>query len=102
MAESLSWQARGDTLILRGELDRVTLQPFWAQRDAALQGMRFLDVSQLDRVDSAGLALMLHVCSQQAQRGETLKLTGVTEKLSTLITLYNLHNILPCAQDAQG
>lgn len=102
MAETLSWQAEDDRLILRGELDRVTLLPFWEQREQALQGIRFLDVSRLDRVDSAGVALMLHLCEMQARRGGMLRLTGVTEKLRTLITLYNLHNILPCAEDGIG
>ncbi|WP_410013364.1 lipid asymmetry maintenance protein MlaB [Sodalis sp. C49] len=102
MAETLSWQAEEDTLVLRGELDRVTLLPFWEQREQALQGIRFLDVSRLDRVDSAGVALMLHLCALQARRGGTLMLTGVTDKLRTLITLYNLHNILPCADDSPG
>ncbi|HEY0211685.1 lipid asymmetry maintenance protein MlaB [Acerihabitans sp.] len=102
MAETLSWQAEDDRLVLRGELDRVTLLPFWEQREQALQGIRFLDVSRLDRVDSAGVALMLHLCEMQVRRGGMLRLTGVTEKLRTLITLYNLHNILPCAEDGIG
>ncbi|WP_413736864.1 lipid asymmetry maintenance protein MlaB [Sodalis sp. RH21] len=102
MAETLSWQAEDDTLVLRGELDRVTLLQFWEQRDAALAGIRFLDVSRLERVDSAGVAMMLHLCALQTQRGGSLLLTGVTEKLRTLIALYKLHNILPCADDRPG
>lgn len=102
MAETLSWQAEDDTLVLRGELDRVTLLPLWEQRENALRDIRFLDVSRLERVDSAGVALMLHLCALQAAHGGTLLLTGVTEKLRTLITLYNLHNILPCADSASG
>lgn len=99
MAESLSWQAAGDTLRLQGELDRDTLLSFWTQRDAVLPGIRFLDVSRLDRVDSAGVAMMLHLCAFQAKQGGTLALSGVTEKLRTLIALYKLHDILPCRDD---
>ncbi|WP_413726495.1 lipid asymmetry maintenance protein MlaB [Sodalis sp. RH16] len=99
MAESLSWQADGDTLLLRGELDRDTLISFWTQRDSLLPGIRFLDVSMLDRVDSAGVAMMLHLCASQAKQGGALALTGVTEKLRTLITLYKLQDILPSVDD---
>jgi len=99
MAETLSWQTEHQTLLLRGELDRVTLLALWEQREDALRDIHLLDVSRLDRVDSAGVAMLLHLCAQQAQRGIALRLTGVTEKLRILITLYNLHNILPCADD---
>jgi len=95
MAESLSWQAEGDTLQLQGELDRDTLLSFWTQRETVLPGIRFLDVSRLDRVDSSGVAMMLHLCASQAKQGGSLVLTGVTEKLRTLITLYKLQDILP-------
>ncbi|XBS69381.1 lipid asymmetry maintenance protein MlaB [Acerihabitans sp. KWT182] len=99
MAESLSWQAEGDTLCLQGELDRDTLPALWDQRDAVLSGIRFLDVSRLHRVDSAGVAMMLHLCVSRAEQDGALALTGVTEKLRTLITLYKLQDILPCVQD---
>jgi len=102
MAETLSWQTQGQTLLLQGELDRVTLLSLWAQRENVLRDIHFLDVSRLDRVDSAGVAMLLHLCALQAQRGMTLTLTGVTEKLRTLITLYNLDNILPCANDSHA
>lgn len=89
-----------ETLVLVGELDRVTLLPLWEQRVSALNGIRWLDVSQLTRVDSAGVALMLHLCEMQRQQGGQLQLIGVTDKLSTLIALYNLHDILPCSGPA--
>ncbi|MEN3261686.1 lipid asymmetry maintenance protein MlaB [Sodalis endosymbiont of Spalangia cameroni] len=100
MADELSWHAQGQTLILRGELDRDTLPTLWQQRQGLLDGIRFLDVSGLKRVDSAGVALMLHFYHQQQQRGATLALTGVTDRLRTLIALYKLQTILPCAPSA--
>ncbi|MEA9390353.1 lipid asymmetry maintenance protein MlaB [Acerihabitans sp. TG2] len=100
MAEPLSWQTQGETLFLQGELDRVTLLSLWEQRENLLQDIHFLDVSRLDRVDSAGVAMLLHLYALQEQRGVALTLTGVTEKLRTLIALYKLDNILPCADDS--
>lgn len=99
MADELSWHTQGQTLILRGELDRDTLPTLWQQHQGLLDGIRFLDVSGLKRVDSAGVALMLHFYHQQ-QRGATLALTGVTDRLRTLIALYKLQAILPCAPSA--
>lgn len=96
MAEGLSWRTQGQTLILQGELDRDTLLTLWQQRQPLLEGVRFLDVSDLRRVDSAGVALMLHFYHYQQQRGATLALTGVTDRLRTLIALYKLQAILPC------
>ncbi|MGL9723914.1 lipid asymmetry maintenance protein MlaB [Sodalis sp. (in: enterobacteria)] len=100
MADELSWHAQGQTLILRGELNRDTLPTLWQQRQGLLDGIRFLDVSGLKRVDSAGVALMLHFYHHQQQRGATLALTGVTDRLRTLIALYKLQAILPCAPSA--
>ncbi|MFT4463783.1 MAG: lipid asymmetry maintenance protein MlaB [Sodalis sp. (in: enterobacteria)] len=99
MADELSWRTQGQTLILQGELDRDTLPTLWQQRQALLDGIRFLDVSGLKRVDSTGVALMLHFYHQQ-QRGDTLALTGVTDRLRTLIALYKLQAILHCAPSA--
>ncbi|MGL9773830.1 MAG: lipid asymmetry maintenance protein MlaB [Sodalis sp. (in: enterobacteria)] len=100
MAEELSWYAQGQTLILHGELDRDTLLTLWQHRQPLLEGIRFLDVSNLRRVDSAGVALMLHFYHYQQQRSATLALTGVTDRLRTLIALYKLQAILPCMATA--
>ncbi|CUX97027.1 lipid asymmetry maintenance protein MlaB [Candidatus Hoaglandella endobia] len=95
MADKLSWQTQEQTLILQGELDRDTLLSLWPQRQQLLTGINFLDVSGLQRVDSAGVALMLHFYHHQRQSGCSLILTGVTDRLSTLIALYKLQDILP-------
>ncbi|CUX96388.1 lipid asymmetry maintenance protein MlaB [Candidatus Doolittlea endobia] len=96
MGEELRWHTQEHTLILHGELDRDTLLTLWKKRQLLLVGIRFLDVSNLRRVDSAGVALMLHFCYyQQQQRNATLAITGVTDRLRTLIVLYKLQEILP-------
>lgn len=87
-------------MILQGALNRDTLLPLWQQREQLLKGIRFLEVSDLQRVDSSGVALMLHFCHHQRQRGGSMTLTGVTDRTRTLIALYKLQDILPCAQTA--
>lgn len=95
MAEALSWASQEQTLVLRGELDRETLLPLWQQRETLLADKTTIDVAQLQRVDSSGLALLLHLREQRSQQGVEIKITGVTERLQTLITLYNLQAIIP-------
>lgn len=95
MSAALSFESQQQTLILRGELDRETLLPLWDQRERLLADKTALDVSQLQRVDSSGLALLVHLRELQRQRGVELKISGATERLKTLIALYNLQAIMP-------
>ncbi|CNH69084.1 lipid asymmetry maintenance protein MlaB [Yersinia pekkanenii] len=95
MADKLSWQSQQETLVLQGELDRETLLPLWQQRDALLADKTHIDVSQLQRVDSSGLALLVHFRELRSKQGVLLTITGVSDRLSTLIELYNLQQIIP-------
>lgn len=95
MSAALSYESLHHTLILRGELDRETLLPLWQQRFALLEDKTAIDVAQLQRVDSSGLALLVHLCEQQRQRGLALKFSCVTDRLKMLVALYNLQAIIP-------
>lgn len=95
MSGSLSWVTQQHTLVLQGELDRETLLPLWQQRDAILKDKTAVDLAQLQRIDSAGLALLLHFCEQRRQQGIALNFIGISERLKTLILLYNLTAIVP-------
>ncbi|ACT08604.1 anti-sigma-factor antagonist [Dickeya chrysanthemi Ech1591] len=95
MADALKWRQADDILFLEGCLDRNSLLPLWQQRNALLAASRVLDVEQVERVDSAGLALLVHFYHQQEQQGTPMKITGASERLRTLIQLYNLNEIIP-------
>ncbi|AHK18785.1 lipid asymmetry maintenance protein MlaB [Yersinia similis] len=95
MAGELSWQSQQETLVLQGELDRETLLPLWQQRETLLADKSRIDVSQLQRVDSSGLALLVHFRELQSQRGSSLDIIGISDRLATLIELYNLQQIIP-------
>lgn len=95
MAEALSWVSQQQILVLRGELDRETLLPLWQQREILLADKNAIDVAQLQRVDSCGLALLLHLRQQQHLQGAELKILGINERLQTLINLYNLQQLIP-------
>lgn len=61
MNEQLRWEVETGQLRLIGELERETLLPLWQQREAVMQHVETIDVSALQRVDSGGLALLVHL-----------------------------------------
>lgn len=99
MAEDLRWHVEAKTLFLQGELDRETLIGLWQQREKVMQSIEMIDVSGLQRVDSAGLALLVHLRQIAQQQGVRPLFSGVTDKLHSLITLYNLQQIIVSADN---
>ncbi|WP_313080761.1 lipid asymmetry maintenance protein MlaB [Atlantibacter sp.] len=90
MADALEWLREEDRLILRGELDQETVVALWEQREAAMAGIEVIDLHALQRVDTSGLALLLHLVDIGRQGGKTVRLAGMSENLATLAKLYNL------------
>ncbi|ABV15645.1 TPA: lipid asymmetry maintenance protein MlaB [Citrobacter koseri] len=96
MTQSLSWTREGDTLALAGELDQDVLNPLWDARVDAMKDVTCIDLSQVSRVDSGGLALLVHLVDQAKRQGNSVSLQGVNEKVYTLAKLYNLPaDVLP-------
>lgn len=95
MSEALRWESQPPRLTLHGELDRETLVAFWDVRKTLMAGVTCLDVSGLARVDSSGLALLVHLREEASQQGTSLTIAGITDRLRTLIALYNLQDIIP-------
>ncbi len=60
MTGQLSWTRDGERLALHGELDQDLLVPLWEARAQATDGVSTIDLSALTRVDTAGLALLMH------------------------------------------
>ncbi|MDR0806550.1 MAG: lipid asymmetry maintenance protein MlaB [Enterobacteriaceae bacterium] len=95
MSNKLNWPAENGELMLSGELDCDTLLPFWDIRQQILTAdIHTLNVSALSRVDSAGLAMLVHILDEASVRQQPLTLIGVTAKLQMLIDLYNLRQII--------
>lgn len=96
MTQSLIWTREGDTLALAGELDQDVLNPLWDARVDAMKDVTCIDLSQVSRVDSGGLALLVHLVDQAKRQGNSVSLQGVNEKVYTLAKLYNLPaDVLP-------
>ncbi len=96
MTQQLTWTREGKRLSLQGELDQDVLNPLWEARVQAMQGVSVIDLSALSRVDTAGVALLVHLIAEARQQGQSVTLAGVSDKVVTLAQLYNLPaNALP-------
>ncbi|WMV72936.1 lipid asymmetry maintenance protein MlaB [Xenorhabdus griffiniae] len=95
---TVSWEKAGNTLFLQGTLDRDSLLPLWQQKEQVLAGIDNIDVSQLSRVDSTGLALFVQFKGECQKRGKALTFSGIGEQLNTLVTLYGLQALLDDSQ----
>lgn len=90
MSGQLQWAREGERFALQGELDQDLLVPLWEARDSVTQGARVLDLTAVSRVDTAGLALLIHLIALMRKQGAEVALEGMSDNLSTLISLYNL------------
>ena len=90
MSEQLSWNRDGERLALRGELDQEFILPLWNSRAQATDGVSTIDLSDVSRVDSAGVALLVHFVALVRRQGKTAQVVGKSENLQTLVSLYNL------------
>lgn len=96
MSQQLSWSREGETLNLSGELDQDLLNPLWDKRHEAMQGVTLIDLAEVTRVDTAGIALLAHLVAVGKKQGQSVKLNGASENVLTLAQLYNLpHDVLP-------
>ena len=87
---SLNWTRDGTRLSLHGELDQDFLVPLWDARDEATRGAETIDLSAITRVDTAGVALLVHLVALIRAQGRTVNIEGKSEKMTTFVELYNL------------
>lgn len=96
MTQQLSWSRDGERLALLGELDQDVLNPLWDAREEAMKGVTCIDLHGVTRVDTAGVALLVHLVAQGKKQGVDVTLSGMSENVMTLAALYNLpQNVLP-------
>lgn len=96
MTPQLSWAREGERLVLQGELDQDVLNPLWNARQDAMKGTTCIDLRAVSRVDTAGVALLIHLIAQGKIQGHKVSLEGISENLQTLAALYNLPaDVLP-------
>ena len=76
----------GARLHLSGTLDRVAATTVWPQASAAVDGARVLDVTAVDAVDSAGLAMLVAL----AARMDDVRVEGAPRGMADLLAAYRL------------
>lgn len=89
----LTWEQKGQILILTGELDRDTPPTFWQQRNQLLKGINTINVSQLSHIDSTGLAIFIRLKSEQQSENKWV-FEDISERFKTLIRLYKLEDFM--------
>lgn len=90
MSGQLIWTRSGERLALQGELDQDLLVPLWDDRLQVTEGVSTIDLNAVTRVDTAGLALLVHFVALIRRQGREAQLIGKSDNLQTLIALYNL------------
>lgn len=96
MSEALSLQRHTNgQYCLSGELDRDTVPPFWHRRSEWLpkEQQVFLDLSGVKRVDSAGMAMLLHLQHELTGNQQSLTLTQMPTQLRVLLQLSNVEEL---------
>ncbi len=88
---------RDGVFYLNGELDRETVPLFWQQQQQQMpqQSTVVLDLSELTRVDSAGMAMLIHIAQNYQKAGGTLTIANPPQQLVTLLRLSHAEGLLP-------
>lgn len=81
---------------LPATLDFSTVDAVLAQADTLVAGGT-LDLSGVDRADSAGAALLLELSRRARARGIALKIIGANSQIRSLLTFFALNEILVLA-----
>jgi len=80
----------GAALHLSGTLDRDAATTSWPQASAAVAGARVLDVTAVEAVDSAGLAMLVAL----AARMDDVRIEGAPRGMADLLAAYRLQPTL--------
>ena len=76
----------GAALHLSGTLDRNAATTLWSQASVAVEGARVLDVTAVEAVDSAGLAMLVAL----ALRMDDVRVEGAPRGMADLLAAYRL------------
>lgn len=101
MASDVTFRIEGDTLHLAGVLDRDAVTELWPQLVRGLGPLRQLDLQTVERIDSAGLALVSELAARlRAQGGGNI--TGAPAGLQELCAAYRLSPTLDFNASSAG
>jgi len=102
VSQDAGFESEGDTLRLHGGLDLATVAGLWSSSQRLFESTQppaRVDVSAVDRVDSAGVALLVQWVGMARARGVALRVEGMSPAMGDLIALADLEPLLPVVDD---
>lgn len=92
----VSFEVNGHTVAVIGGLNRDTVPVAWQQRQqwAAGTGTLTLDLTQVQAVDSAGLAMLIQLQAELQQQGRALHLHSVNKQLRAIAEVSGVSALL--------
>ena len=88
-------------LRLRGELSFASVPALWQQWSEVSSGQTTLDIdlSEVQRSDSAGLALLVDCVRQARQTGQVLRFLNIPAQMLAIARVSGLDEVLPLHRD---
>ena len=84
------------TFSLQGDLSFETVAQWWPQLQSQINGEALsLDLNQVARADSAGLALLVSAMASANERKTSLQLQGAPAQLRQLAKVSGVDHLLP-------
>ncbi|MEE2001825.1 STAS domain-containing protein [Alkalimonas sp. MEB108] len=97
----LNIEQQQQRLLFSGVLDRNTLLAFWPFRQLnRLSGEVVFDLSQLQTIDTAGLAWLLKQLALARQAGLVVQLQHVPEQMRSLAKVSDVLELLPISDQS--
>jgi len=89
-------QRTDTTLALVGNIDRDTVPELWRtiQTVSFTQPEVKLELEQVERFDSAGLVMLIHLLEHAKNRKCHIMLSFVPDELNILFQLYNVESVI--------
>ena len=91
---TLAFNASKDQMSLIGRLDRTQAMRLCKQKNYGLASqVKCVNLSQLEYIDSVGVALLLEWHQIQKKNNKCLKFQGMNEQFKQLVVLYDLDSL---------
>jgi len=101
MAEASISDNGNGRLAIHGELSFASVPGVWAQWQALGGGQAGLDIdlSDVQRSDSAGLALLVECLRQAQQTGKSIRFFNIPTQMLAMARVSSLDQVLPLHRD---
>ncbi|EKE85367.1 STAS domain-containing protein [Idiomarina xiamenensis] len=93
---TLAWQQQQQQVSFDGELTRQTVASAWQQRRQWLpqRGDVVVDLAQVSKVDSAGVAFLIEVMAELKPEQRRLTLQQANQQLREIVALSGVNDLL--------